>query len=157
MSDVPPAPDGSPSVGQGIPADLLADFVDEGSAMLNDIRAALDGITASGPTPENVNAAFRSMHTLKGTSGMLGLTAISALAHAAEDILHAVRDQSVVPGPELLALLRQAVDKLREALTDVTAGGSDARAARRLIEAPRAAPGARLPARRPARRARDLP
>jgi len=41
--------------------------------------------------PDTINDVFRSMHTLKGLSGMLGLTAISDLSHSLENLLDKVR------------------------------------------------------------------
>lgn len=41
--------------------------------------------------PDTINDVFRSMHTLKGLSGMLGLKGISELAHSLENLLDKVR------------------------------------------------------------------
>jgi len=41
--------------------------------------------------PDTINDVFRSMHTLKGLSGMLGLKGISDLSHSLESLLDKVR------------------------------------------------------------------
>ncbi|HEY6000507.1 MAG TPA: Hpt domain-containing protein, partial [bacterium] len=50
-------------------------------------RAAEEG----GARPDTVNDVFRSMHTLKGLSGMLGLSGIAELSHSLENLLDKVR------------------------------------------------------------------
>jgi len=42
-------------------------------------------------SPDTINDVFRSMHTLKGLSGMLGFTGISDLSHSLENLLDKVR------------------------------------------------------------------
>ncbi len=42
-------------------------------------------------SPDTINDVFRSMHTLKGLSGMLGLKGISELSHSLENLLDKVR------------------------------------------------------------------
>jgi two-component system chemotaxis sensor kinase CheA len=42
-------------------------------------------------SPDTINDVFRSMHTLKGLSGMLGLKGISDLSHSLENLLDKVR------------------------------------------------------------------
>jgi two-component system chemotaxis sensor kinase CheA len=56
---------------------------------------------------------FRDIHTIKGTSGFLGFTAIGELSHVAEDLLAQLRDGSKHPRPEHFAALVRVVDALR--------------------------------------------
>lgn len=44
-------------------------------------------------TSEAINEIFRFMHTLKGSSAMMGFTGISTLAHAIEDLFSYLRDE----------------------------------------------------------------
>jgi two-component system chemotaxis sensor kinase CheA len=46
---------------------------------------------ADSVSPDTVNDVFRSMHTLKGLSGMLGLKVIAELSHSLENLLDKVR------------------------------------------------------------------
>ncbi|WP_252106100.1 MULTISPECIES: response regulator [unclassified Halomonas] len=73
-----------------------------------------EGITAlaQGAEAGEINAMFRAVHTLKGSSRMLRLEAISALTHALEELLSALRDGTRAPDADALALLEQAADLL---------------------------------------------
>ncbi|MFC5471732.1 chemotaxis protein CheW [Cohnella suwonensis] len=44
-------------------------------------------------TPEAINEIFRFMHTLKGSSAMMGFAGISSLAHLVEDLFACLRDE----------------------------------------------------------------
>ncbi len=68
----------------GIPEDLLGEF-------LGDLQSTLDELEAfaleleNGPEP--LEAIRRKVHTMKGEAGMLGLTDLSAACHGLEDLL----------------------------------------------------------------------
>ena len=71
----------------------------------------------------------------------MGYAPMSSLAHAMEDLLHRWRDGALSPGPESIALLMQANDRLSAQLDAVVAGGvlpsgDTLREALRLLAAP---------------------
>lgn len=45
---------------------------------------------------EEINEIFRTMHTIKGSSAMMGLDNISKLAHAIEDMFYIIREENPV-------------------------------------------------------------
>ncbi|MGL5973040.1 MAG: chemotaxis protein CheW [Oscillospiraceae bacterium] len=45
---------------------------------------------------ENVNEIFRIMHTLKGSSAMMGITSMADLSHVAEDMFFIIRDKPTI-------------------------------------------------------------
>jgi len=61
---------------------------------------------------EEINALFRSFHTLKGLCGMVGLSAGAELSHAMESILREVRDQHLEFSAELIGALIEGVKRL---------------------------------------------
>lgn len=65
---------------------------------------------------ESVNAIFRVAHTIKGNAASLGLGRLSAFGHALEDTLDAVRRHDLAVSADLVSLLLEAVDAIREAL-----------------------------------------
>jgi len=67
---------------------------------------------------------FRAAHTLKGSSGMLGFTAMASLTHAMEDLLDRVRKHTLQVTPELVDALLASLDGLK-ALKSSLADGSD--------------------------------
>ncbi len=100
-------------------AGLLELFRDETTQRLDQMDAALLAIEAGDAGAETVGALFRNAHTIKGGAGMLGFDDIRAVAHAAEDVLAAVRDMGAFPA-ELAAPLLRATAALR---AQVAGGG----------------------------------
>ena len=102
-------------------------------------------------TPEDqslISAVFRTIHTIKGTCGFFDFGCLGSVAHIAENILCQVREEHRPLTPELISLVLEAVDKIKDLLVKIEAtgkeGGDDAEALRaRLNEAHRAfVPGA---------------
>ena len=72
---------------------LLKDYLSEAEELLDSLLADLDSLASSrGAADTNViNRAFRTVHSLKGLSGMMGLAEVQSLAHDFEDILDDLR------------------------------------------------------------------
>ena len=75
--------------------DLLKEYVAECLDHVTAAEAALLAMETCPEDTEQVNTVFRAFHTIKGTSGMLGLTPIQTLAHRAENLLDQVRQGTV--------------------------------------------------------------
>ncbi|MCM2254099.1 MAG: chemotaxis protein CheA [Vicinamibacteria bacterium] len=90
-------------------------FVAESLEGLEAIEQALV-VQEGGFDEESVNAIFRVAHTLKGNAASLGLGRLSAFGHALEDTLDAVRHHELAISADLVSLLLEAVDAIREAL-----------------------------------------
>jgi two-component system, chemotaxis family, sensor kinase CheA len=65
------------------------------------------------PDPDLVQAVFRSAHTIKGMSGMIGHRRMTELTHTLETVLDRVRNNSIQVSPQLINLCLDAVDCLR--------------------------------------------
>jgi two-component system chemotaxis sensor kinase CheA len=73
---------------------LLSEYLSESEEMLDSLLADLDSIASRGgdsPDTNLINRAFRTVHSLKGLSGMMGLAEVQSLAHDFEDILDDLR------------------------------------------------------------------
>ncbi|UYG00360.1 hybrid sensor histidine kinase/response regulator [Halomonas sp. GD1P12] len=91
---------------------FIARFVEEAQDHLPRLKEGVDALGRGERHAEEINALFRAMHTLKGSSRMLRLDAITSLAHSAEELLSALRDGTRKPTPDTLELLNQAVELL---------------------------------------------
>jgi len=60
--------------------------------------------------PEYIASVFRSMHTIKGTSGVFGFEDVVAFTHIMENLLDKMRDGEIVASDELIALLLDSAD-----------------------------------------------
>ena len=100
--------------------ELAAAFRAEVEERLSSLSSGLLALEASiGPADRgrplnrgDVAALFRDAHTIKGSARLLGVDRMVRIAHAAEDLLGAVRDGRVPLRPELVDLLLAACDGL---------------------------------------------
>ena len=68
---------------------------------------------------------FRSVHTIKGTTGFLGFTRLEKLAHAGENLLTLLRDGRLAPDAEIVTGLLQLLDGLRSILKIIESDGNE--------------------------------
>ncbi|MBF0183390.1 MAG: response regulator [Magnetococcales bacterium] len=101
--------------------ELLAMFVQESTEHLENIEPNLLILEERGAAtdPEIINSLFRGVHSIKGSAGFFGLTAISKLSHTMENLLGKVRDKSIEPTSEVSDSLLSALDKLKTMVHDV--------------------------------------
>lgn len=89
-------------------------FVEEAADHLPRLREGINALEQGRADREQINEIFRAAHTLKGSSRMLKLMPITALAHSTEELLSALRDDNLTITPEIISLLNQAVDGLTD-------------------------------------------
>jgi two-component system chemotaxis sensor kinase CheA len=68
---------------------------------------------------------FRSVHTIKGTTGFLGFKRLEKLAHAGENLLGLLRDGKMTANAEVITALLRLLDGLRELLKTIEAQGNE--------------------------------
>jgi two-component system chemotaxis sensor kinase CheA len=66
-------------------------FFEEADEHLVAVESILLGIDTEAPAPEDLNAIFRAVHSIKGSGAMLGFGEIAALAHELESLLDQLR------------------------------------------------------------------
>jgi two-component system chemotaxis sensor kinase CheA len=101
---------------------ILDEFITEASEHLASVEDALLGLekAVGGPSyADIVNKVFRAVHTVKGTSGFMGLKNLADVAHLAETILSLMRSGEMLPNPANIDALLGAVDAIREMLANV--------------------------------------
>ena len=95
---------------------LVRTFLEEGDEL---VRHLEEGFLALERTPEDaevLHAVFRAAHTLKGNSGLLGYTHITAVTHRMEEILARLRDGQMSLTPMAATALLGTIDVLRALL-----------------------------------------
>ena len=113
---------------------FLARFVEEAREHCSRIGEGLLNLESSPGDAELLNGLFRSAHTIKGSSRMMKLTGVTALAHQMEDVLDAVRSGSIPLAPPLCDLLFRGVDALNGMLARMTAGENSPEAPEELCQ-----------------------
>ena len=109
--------DGKEDMASTLPQDadleLLGEFITECVDHISGGEAALLDLESNPDDNEQINTVFRAFHTIKGTSGFLGLDQVQKLSHLAENLLDRAREGQIkiVGGYADLAL--KSCDALR--------------------------------------------
>ncbi|HEY4374833.1 MAG TPA: chemotaxis protein CheA [Burkholderiales bacterium] len=104
---------------------FLGVFFEETDEHLRTMESLLLDIDLANLDPETVNAIFRAAHSIKGNSGMFGLTDLADLTHEAETLLDRVRKGQMALSPAIVDTLLESKDAL-EALLARHRGEADA-------------------------------
>ena len=80
-------------------------FITESGELLQDMEDALLILENSPDDQDTINSLFRSAHTIKGASGILGLDELERFTHVAESLLSRVRDKEISITGEIIELL----------------------------------------------------
>ncbi len=91
-------------------------FLDEANDLLDNLEDHLLELEENPNDMETISAVFRCMHTIKGSAGMFGFTAVSHFTHEAETTFDEVRNGRVAVTPELITLTLKARDHIRAML-----------------------------------------
>jgi two-component system chemotaxis sensor kinase CheA len=95
------------------------DFITEAQEHFEQIEANFLSLEESPGDLDLLNAIFRSVHTIKGASGFLGLTKIQNLAHIGENVLDDLRKGRMQQTDEVTELLFETTDALKILVEDV--------------------------------------
>lgn len=104
--------------------DMVELFFDEAAERLAALAGKLIEIERRPGDGELVRDVFRDLHTVKGSSAMVGLHPVNQLAHAAEDLVGQIRDAGRAVDSQVIDALLAALDGLRDMLAQARAGRS---------------------------------
>jgi len=106
--------------------DLTREFIAESQEGLDRMERCLTELeTRPGDSAQLVGEIFRSVHTIKGTTGFLGFERLEKLAHVGEHLLGSLREGKLAVTSELISGLLRLLDGLRAILTLIEATGSE--------------------------------
>ncbi|MBV1862359.1 MAG: chemotaxis protein CheA [Nannocystaceae bacterium] len=97
-------------------------FADDATAATADIEEGLLVLEQNPQNGEQINALFRALHTLKGSSGFVGLAALGRLAHEAENLVGRVRDGELTLSTVMVDVLLGVLDMLRSIVDESSDG-----------------------------------
>jgi two-component system, chemotaxis family, sensor kinase CheA len=105
--------------------EIVREFVVESMDALESMERDLLALEKEPTSPELLARIFRSIHTIKGTSGVLGFHRIEAVAHAGENVLSRMRDGRLLLRQEIATALLAMSDVLRTFLAEVDQCGEE--------------------------------
>ncbi|MBK5275133.1 MAG: hybrid sensor histidine kinase/response regulator [Desulfuromonadales bacterium] len=104
-------------------AKFLIRFLEEAREQCSRINSGLLEIERHPGDAETMNTLFRAAHTIKGSSRMMKLLAVTEVAHKLEDVLDGLRGQRIAFSKGLSGTLFRAVDTLGAMLEQIASGG----------------------------------
>ncbi len=96
--------------------EIVESFLIETKEILEKLDVDLIKLENNSTDSELLNDVFRSFHTIKGTSGFLGLDQLTKVTHRCEDILNKLRKGDAVLTTELMDGILEAYDRIKELL-----------------------------------------
>ncbi|WP_333356590.1 chemotaxis protein CheW [Microcoleus sp. herbarium14] len=103
----------------------VREFLIEGYEYLNQIEEDLVALEQSNSDPEVMNRIYRSLHTIKGNSGFLGVEKLESVAHAGENLLSHLRDRTIAMTPEITSALLSTIDAVRSHMEALETTGQE--------------------------------
>ncbi len=101
--------------------DLTREFLIESQEGLDRMERCLTELEERPQDKELLGEIFRSVHTIKGTTGFLGFKRLEKLAHAGESLLGLLRDGKMTANAPVITALLHLLDGLRELLKTIEA------------------------------------
>ncbi|TRW42915.1 chemotaxis protein CheA [Georgenia yuyongxinii] len=106
-------------------AEIIDEFLVESRENLDQLDRDLVTLETTPGSRDLLNSIFRTLHTIKGTSGFLALGTLERLTHAGEALLVDLRDGRRSLAPGITDLLLALADTVRAVLDGVAADGRD--------------------------------
>ena len=113
------------SKAEKIRQELWKTFVYEIEELLESMEQQLLQLEGDYSNEDLIAGLFRTMHTVKGTCGMMGLSKVESFTHKAEDLLDSVRDGKAEMNGSILDLLFNVSDILKNSSQEIIDKKSD--------------------------------
>src|ERR1700692_3831263 len=105
--------------------ELTREFLIESQEGLDRMEGCLTELEERPPDAALLGDIFRSVHTIKGTTGFLGFKRLEKLAHCGENLLGLLRDRKLVADRPIITGLLQLLDGLRSILKTIESEGNE--------------------------------
>lgn len=105
--------------------EIAQEFLVESYENLDELDRALVELEKDPGSRPLLASIFRTIHTIKGTSGFLAFNRLEAVTHVGENVLSKLRDGKLDLTPEITTVLLQMVDVVRALLGQIEKTGSE--------------------------------
>src|SRR5215210_4307936 len=103
--------------------EIVQEFLVESHENLDQLDRDLVALERDPESRERLSSVFRTIHTIKGTSGFLAFSELEKVTHAGESLLSRLRDGKLHLTAEVTTGLLSMVDAVRRLLADIEATG----------------------------------
>jgi two-component system chemotaxis sensor kinase CheA len=105
--------------------EIIAEFLVESHENLDQLDSDLVALEQDPTSRQRLGSIFRTIHTIKGTTGFLGFGHLEALTHAGESLLSKLRDGELSLTAEITDALLAMVDAVRSLLARIETTGQE--------------------------------
>lgn len=106
-------------------SDILREFLLETHENLALLDADLVKLEKNPTEKSTLAQVFRTLHSIKGAAGFMGLVKLQAVAHSAESLLSRLRNGEIVLNRPIATALLSVVDAIREILSGIEKDSSE--------------------------------
>ncbi|MGI9090079.1 MAG: chemotaxis protein CheA [Gemmatimonadaceae bacterium] len=107
--------------------DLLRDFLAESAENLARLDHDVVELERDPSNTDLLNSIFRTVHTIKGTCGFLGLDRLEGVSHTAESVLDLLRNGTLAANSDLISDILRSVDVIKGILASLEQTGTEPR------------------------------
>jgi two-component system, chemotaxis family, sensor kinase CheA len=105
--------------------DILKEFLAESWENLGRLDAEIVELEKKPSDKGLLGSIFRTIHTIKGTCGFIGLNGLGAVAHSAENVLGKMRDGVLAASQTTISPVLEAVDEIKVLLQGLESTGAE--------------------------------
>src|SRR3954468_3519517 len=105
--------------------DIVEEFLVESHENLDQLDQDLVALEQDPRSRDRLSSIFRTIHTIKGTSGFLAFNRLEEVAPVGENLLSRLRDGALELTPSRTDALLQMVDTIRALLAAIEASGGE--------------------------------
>jgi two-component system chemotaxis sensor kinase CheA len=105
--------------------DILKEFLAESWENLSRLDTEIVDLEKRPADKELLASIFRTIHTIKGTCGFIGLNRLGAVAHSGENVLGQMREGRLPVTPSAISMVLEAVDTIKDLLKGLEDNGEE--------------------------------
>ena len=105
--------------------EIVKEFLVESLENMDRLDQDLIALEKAPTNKQLLGSIFRTIHTIKGSSGFLAFHQLESLTHAGESLLACLRDGVLTITPEIATALLAMVDAVRQILADIEKTGKE--------------------------------
>lgn len=105
--------------------DIIQDFLTETSENLEQLDVDLVALEKDHNNHELLSNIFRTIHTIKGTCGFIGLPRLEKVAHHGENVLGRFRDGDLPVTPDAITAILHCIDTIKDIMSTLEETGQE--------------------------------
>ncbi|MBI5826638.1 MAG: chemotaxis protein CheA [Deltaproteobacteria bacterium] len=105
--------------------EILQTFLSESVELLQEMEDSLLSLENSPNDQDRINSLFRSVHTIKGSSGIVGIESVEKFTHGIENLLSQARDGAIPITGGIIELMLECRDHISSLLEFASAGEAE--------------------------------